>query len=154
MPDDIAADRLHEPDASGALLDSAPVRARLPALVSFLAAVLLALNVVCLCPHAAGAAERPSEAAPAGHCAGGHGHPAAPAPDASRCPHCDEIGARLSQTGAERSVGQPPGGVDLAIAPGHASLRLAPSALAPAVAVPGRGVGPPAVHLRTTVLQI
>ena len=141
----------------GLLLGSFVVRARLPASVSFLAALLLALNVVCLCPHAAAAAERgsaASAAAAAGHCAGGHETPSAPTPQESRCPHCDEIGARLAQSGAERGLGTQASALGPMIAPALAQLRFAAPERAATLSAPNGGFAPPAALLRTIVLQI
>ena len=130
------------------------MRARLPAVVAFLAAFLLALNVVCLCPHAAAAAGRRADApAVANHCAGGHDAPSAPAPEEPRCPHCDEIGARLAQSGAERGLGTPAATLHT-LAPALAPLRVAAPVLASKLVAPGGGVAPPWALLRTVVLRI
>jgi hypothetical protein len=129
---------------------------RLPAFVSFLAALLLALNVVCLCPHASGAAERSAEApaAAAGHCAGGHGAPNAPASEEPRCPHCDEVGARLAQSGAERGLGTPASALAPMLAQAFTSLTLAAPDRATRLSVANGGAASPAALLRTIVLQL
>jgi hypothetical protein len=122
--------------------------------VSFLAALILALNVVCLCPHAAAASEpRAAAAAPAGHCAGAHETPDAPASEAARCPHCDEVGARLSQSGAPADLGASAATLALPLAPSPATLRL--PALERALRASASNGGPsPSAQLRTIVLQI
>ena len=127
------------------------------AIVSLLAALVLALNVICLCPHAARADERSAEAAaPAsgGHCGGAHEEPNAPDREPEpRCPHCDEVGARLAQSGAVPGLGAAPE-LDLAIAPALAPLWIAALERAPRPFAPNCGAIPPSVHLRTIVLRI
>jgi hypothetical protein len=153
MPDDIAAGRVRA--LPGPLLGSALVRVRFPALVSFLAALVLALNVLCLCPQSAGAAERRAEvsAPAAGHCGGAHDTSSVPAPDDSHCRHCDEAGARLSQSGAPPDLGASTAALLLPVAPAVATLRLPAleRALRPYAPHGGRS---PALQLRTIVLQV